>query len=227
MVADSQHTLTSPMKSSAWLLLACAIGLLISSCATGPEYTLGPDGKPIDRDGNHYNPYEPGTYEHFKAEKDYPKTKNIWKNEALLSQTNSSNSRLVLSRKLQRGFLMKGEEVVIDYPISSGKSGHSTPGGSFKVLEKTVTKASNLYGKVYDAEGNRVPGVEEPKDVPEGGSFVGAPMPYWMRLTNDGIGHHIGYVPRYPASHGCIRGPRAIMPTVFRKVRIGTPVIVE
>jgi lipoprotein-anchoring transpeptidase ErfK/SrfK len=52
-------------------------------------------------------------------------------------------------------------------------------------------------------------------------------MRYWMRLTPDGVGHHIGPIRRYPASHGCIRGPSATIPTVYSKVKIGTPVVVE
>jgi hypothetical protein len=65
--------------------------------------------------------------------------------------------------------------------------------------------------------------------VPEGGKFVGAPMRYWMRLTWDGVGHHIGPLPRSrrAASHACIRGPSAIMPIIYGKVKIGTPVTVE
>lgn len=201
--------------------------LLVANCAKEPGIRLGEDGKPVDKEGRPINPYEPGTYEHFKAERSYPKTQKIWKNEEVLSRTNASNSRLVISRKLQRGFLMNGDEVAIDYPVSTGKGGFPTPAGDYTILEKTIDKSSNAYGKVFDAEGERVHGVEKPSEVPEGGSFTGAPMPYWMRLTNDGVGHHIGNVPRYPASHGCIRGPRAIVPTVFRKVKVGTPVTVE
>jgi hypothetical protein len=63
--------------------------------------------------------------------------------------------------------------------------------------------------------------------VPEGGRFVGAPMRYWMRLTYDGVGHHIGPVKRYPASHACIRGPSQVMPIVYSKIKEGTRVIVE
>lgn len=215
------------MKASFRTLAAAAAGLLVASCASGPSHNLADDGKYYDKKGNPINPFEPGTYEHFKAEPDYPKHSKIWKNEELLSRTTPDNSRLVLSLKTQRGFLMNGDEVVIDYPISSGKSGFPTPPGEYKILEKTVDKASNAYGNVYDAEGERIWGKEEPGDVPEGGRFEGSPMPYWMRLTNDGVGHHIGRVPRYPASHGCIRGPRAVMPTVYRKVKVGTPVSVQ
>ncbi|GAA5484462.1 L,D-transpeptidase family protein [Haloferula sargassicola] len=203
------------------------LSLLVANCAKEPEVKLGADGKPVNDKGEPVNPYEPGTYEHFKAERSYPKTSKVWKNEALLSLTTPENSHLIISRKLQRAFLMKGDEVVVDYPVSTGKSGYATPAGDYTILEKTIDKKSNSYGSVYDENGDRVSGVEKPSQVPEGGRFSGAPMPYWMRLSNDGVGHHIGNVPRYPASHGCIRGPRAIMPTIYRKVKIGTPVTVE
>jgi lipoprotein-anchoring transpeptidase ErfK/SrfK len=49
-------------------------------------------------------------------------------------------------------------------------------------------------------------------------------MPYWMRVTWFGIGMHIGYVPDHAASHGCIRVPAHIQPTIYEKVRVGTPV---
>ena len=63
--------------------------------------------------------------------------------------------------------------------------------------------------------------------VPEGGRFEGATMRYWMRLTNDGVGHHIAQVFRHPASHACIRGPGAAIPIVYDKVKLGTKVAVE
>jgi hypothetical protein len=52
-------------------------------------------------------------------------------------------------------------------------------------------------------------------------------MRYWMRLTHDGVGHHIGPVKRYRASHACIRGPSATMPIVFSKVKEGTRFVIE
>ncbi|MEP4078058.1 L,D-transpeptidase family protein [Haloferula sp.] len=210
-------------------ILACVFVMLLSSCANRNKYTVGPDGSLVDKDGNHYNPHEPGTYDHFKGEKDYPKTRKVWKNESVLARTNSGNSSILVSLDIQRAFLMNGDEVAVDYPISSGKKSRPTPPGDYKILEKEVDKASNAYGKVYDAEGNRIYGEETPDAVPEGGKFVGAPMPYWMRLTWDGVGHHIGTIPkgRYAASHACIRGIREAIPTVYGKVKIGTPVTVE
>lgn len=208
-------------------LAAALLALVLASCAN-KSVTLGPDGKPIDSKGKPTNPFPPGTYDHFKAEADYPKTMKVWKNEQLLSSTGPENSKIVISLKKQRGFLMNGEEVVIDYPVSSGVPSRPTPPGDYTILEKLVDKSSNNYGKVFDAEGNQADG-ETPADVPEGGKFVGSPMPYWMRLTWDGVGHHIGPLPRSrrPASHACIRGPRAVMPIVYGKVKKGTPVTVE
>lgn len=211
-------------------IAASVLALILASCANNPA-TAGADGKPADTPSKPVNPFPPGTYDHFKAEPEYPKTMKVWKNEELLSQTNSGNSRIVVSLSSQRAFLLKGDEVVIDYPVSSGRSSHPTPAGSYKILEKLKDKASNAYGKIYDADGKVVNSDADSRrhTVPEGGKFVGAPMPYWMRLTWDGVGHHIGTIPssRRPVSHACIRGPRAVMPIVFSKVKVGTVVSVE
>lgn len=197
--------------------------LLLASCASQkPAAQLDKNGKPI-------NPYPAGTYEHFKAEPTYPKTYSVWKNEELLSHTDASNSHIKISLRTQRGFLMNGDEVVIDYPICSGIKSRPTPTGTFYILEKIVDKSSNRYGKILDANGEIVNGDADATldPIPEGGSFVGAQMRYWMRLTNDGVGHHIGPVRRYPASHACVRGPSGTIPLVYSKVKPGTRVDIE
>jgi hypothetical protein len=213
------------MKPSRLFTLASAcLTLLLASCASrNPSDTTA--GSPT----KFVNPYPPGTYEHFKADPSYPKTYNVWKNNELLSLTNPDNSRIVLLLATQRGLLLNGDEVVMDYPICSGRQSHPTPTGQYQVLEKVVDKSSNKYGRIYDAEGTLVNGdADSTKDpIPEGGKFVGAPMRYWLRLTWDGVGHHIGPVRRYPASHACIRGPSGTMPTVYSKVKLGTPILVE
>jgi hypothetical protein len=213
-----------PLKRIVLFTLGLAVAFLASCANMKPTQPLL-----SKTDEKYVNPYEPGSYDHFKAEKDYPKTYNVWKNIQLLPNTNSSNAWVKISLKDQRGFLMNGEEVVMDYPICSGIKSRPTPPGDYKVLEKIVNKSSNKYGKMYDGEGSMINGdADSTQDaVPEGGKFVGAPMRYWMRLTWDGVGHHIGPVRRYPASHACIRGPSGTMPTVYSKMAVGSRVLVE
>lgn len=211
-----------PLRFIVLFSAAVAI-LLLANCANRPPTPqVTKDGKPI-------NPYPAGTYDHFKAEPTYPKTYSVWKNDEMLSRTNAENSSILISLEKQRGFLMNGEEVVLDYPICSGVPSRPTPVGTFYILEKTQEKRSNLYGRIYDAAGELVNGDADTTmhPIPEGGRFEGASMRYWMRLTNDGVGHHIGPVRRRPASHACIRGPSATMPIVFSKVKPGTRLIVE
>ena len=40
------------------------------------------------------------------------------------------------------------------------------------------------------------------------------------------IGMHGGYLPGYPASHGCVRMPKDLAAKFFEQVHIGTPVTV-
>ena len=202
---------------------AAVFALLLASCANQPKAAkTDAQGKPV-------NPYPAGTYDHFKAEPKYPKTYDVWKNEEVFARTNESNSSIFINLKTQRGMLMNGDEVALDYPICSGIKSRPTPPGTYKILEKIVDKSSNRYGKIYDAEGNVVNGDADAvlDTIPEGGRFQGASMRYWMRLTWDGVGHHIGPVKRYPASHACIRGPSGTMPTVYSKVKVGSTVVVE
>ena len=58
---------------------------------------------------------------------------------------------------------------------------------------------------------------------PKGARFVGAAMPYFMRFTG-GYGMHAGYVPRYRASHGCIRMPEKMARRFFEAAKVGTRV---
>ena len=39
-----------------------------------------------------------------------------------------------------------------------------------------------------------------------------------------GVGMHAGYLPGYPASHGCIRMPEFMAENFYKSVSVGTPV---
>jgi lipoprotein-anchoring transpeptidase ErfK/SrfK len=120
---------------------------------------------------------------------------------------------------------MKGGRPVGRSPISSGREGYNTPAGSFSIVQKNKNHVSNLYGDYVDAEGHVVvANVASNRDArPPGTTFRGAPMPYFMRI-HGGVGMHAGYLPGYPASHGCIRMPRAAAQCFFENTPLGTPV---
>lgn len=210
-------------KKTRLIILSLATSLL-ASCVAPRALPPEPPITPPEPQ----NPYPVGSYDHFKAQPNYPKTSKSYRNETVLAETNEDNSRIVISTALQRAFLMNGEEVAIDYPVSTGTSSYPTPPGEYKIREKIIDKHSNEYGKIYDAEGKVIIRSASNKDeIPEGGKFVGASMPYWMRLTWAGIGMHVGNVPRYPASHACIRGQSHIVPIIYSKVKLLTPVTIE
>jgi lipoprotein-anchoring transpeptidase ErfK/SrfK len=146
----------------------------------------------------------------------------------LLEKTTQDNSRVRISLGKQRAYLLMGDEVVIDSPISSGKRAGMTPSGSFRVMEKDPDHHSSIYGDFKDAAGRTVrAGVSSRIDsAPSGTHFVGAPMKWFMRLTDEGVGMHVGILPGYPASHGCIRMPPAAAEMFYNRVKVGTPVVI-
>jgi len=207
------------------LLLAIAASVFLTSCGNKP-----PKPNPAQteiKSAVRVNPYPRGTYEHFKLDS-YPGTTRTWKNTALLAQANPSNTKVRIDLSSQRGFLLVNDEVAMDYRVSTGSSKHKTPTGDYKIIEKIREKRSNLYGEILNASGAVVQSnADARKDtVPAGGSFRGASMPYWMRLTRTGIGMHKGNVNRRYASHGCIRTHYSAVPIVYSKTKIGTPVTV-
>lgn len=124
----------------------------------------------------------------------------------------------------QTAYLIQGRRVVLRSPISRGRYGHLTQTGSFKVIEKERSHYSSIYGKIVDARGRTVVAdADVDMTVPAGGRFVRAPMHYFMRF-NGGDGLHAGYLPGYPASHGCVRMPEEMAIAFFNAVEVGTPV---
>jgi lipoprotein-anchoring transpeptidase ErfK/SrfK len=149
-------------------------------------------------------------------------------NQSVLRQATSDNVHVRVSLPRQRAYLMVGDQIAADSPISSGKVGHSTPSGHFSVLEKDPDHRSSIYGDFVDGSGRVVrAGISAKIDsAPSGTHYVGAPMTWFMRLTGEGVGMHVGILPGYPASHGCIRMPSDGAKLFYDTVKIGTPVTV-
>src|ERR1700704_4714862 len=147
-------------------------------------------------------------------------------NQGLLKQATPDNVHIVVSIPKQRAYLMIAEQIVIDGPVSSGKRGHSSLTGHFTVLEKDPNHHSRLYGDFVDGSGRtvRAGGSARIDAAPSGTHFVGAAMKWFLRLTEDGVGMHIGILPGYPASHGCIRESAEGAKLFYDHVIVGTPV---
>ncbi len=146
----------------------------------------------------------------------------------VLDRANPGNTHVVISLGKQRAYLMVGDEIAIDSPISSGKSAGMTPKGTFTILEKDADHRSNIYGSFVNSRGEVVrSGVSTRIDsAPSGTSYRGAPMQWFMRMTWTGVGMHVGELPGYPASHGCIRMPQEIAKLFYERVKLGTAVTV-
>lgn len=139
-----------------------------------------------------------------------------------------SITRIVVNTDEQKARFYVGDEQIGWTTVASGVSKYPTPVGHFEVMEKVENKRSNLYGKIY-SQGGKVlhANAKTGRDpVPSGARFEGAKMPYFLRLTYDGIGLHAGPIPRpgRPASHGCIRMPNKMAPILFEHVNLGTKV---
>lgn len=142
------------------------------------------------------------------------------------SAQSSSRYSVEIDLQTQTAYLLDGHVVVLSTPICSGRAGHYTETGSFRIIEKERNHFSNMYGQIVDAGGNVVvTDGDADMPVPRGGKFVPAPMRYFMRF-NGAIGMHAGYLPGYPASHGCVRMPEQNAIAFFNAIEVGTPVTV-
>ncbi len=83
--------------------------------------------------------------------------------------------------------------------IIYGADNMPTPLGVFPILQKDADHVSNLYD---------------------------APMPYMLRLTNDGVAIHASDVRYGNATHGCIGVPTGFAKKLFGATRLGDRVIV-
>ena len=134
-----------------------------------------------------------------------------------------------INRSDQRAYFYKGDHLVGVSPISTGNAEHATPPGKFRVTEVDIDHESSAYGIIKDtATGETVNNnadIRTDKPGP-GQEFVHAPMPHFLRF-NHGIGMHAGYLPGFPASHGCVRMPKQMASKFFENAPVGTPVTVE
>ncbi len=98
----------------------------------------------------------------------------------------------------------RNRELIVWYPISSGKTGHKTPTGYYRISTKIENYSSNTYPK------------------PDGG----APMPYAMRFYGP-YWIHGGELPGKPGSKGCIRLMSLDAKELYEKTRVGDSILIK
>jgi lipoprotein-anchoring transpeptidase ErfK/SrfK len=108
--------------------------------------------------------------------------------------------RVEISLAMQSVALFRDGKPIYHARCSTGRSGYSTKRGEFVITNKERNHRSTIYH------------VE---------------MPYFMRLSCLDFGMHAGYVPNYPASHGCIRLPEDTARKFFSEIPVGTLVTVQ
>jgi peptidoglycan hydrolase-like protein with peptidoglycan-binding domain len=109
--------------------------------------------------------------------------------------------QIFVSKQTQTLVVYDGDKIVATSNVSTGKPGHTTPSGIFSILEKQLTHFSNKYDD--------------------------APMPFMQRITWDGVAlHESASVPDYPASHGCVRLPRAFAKQLYGMTKRGFHVVI-
>ena len=108
--------------------------------------------------------------------------------------------RISISLSEQIAFLWRNGKIVLVTPISSGTRSHPTPRGRYLVTNKYRFWKSTLYP---------------------------AEMPFFLRLSCGDFGLHMGRLPGYPASHGCIRLPPRSARRLYTSVPVGTLVEIQ
>ena len=113
---------------------------------------------------------------------------------------NGSPVTMFVSIRDQRGYLYRDGQRIAVTTVSTGLPGHDTPWGVFPITEKRKVHFSNRYNN--------------------------APMPFMQRLTRWGHALHAGQVRAGPASHGCVRLPKAFAEQLFSLTRRGDLVVI-
>lgn len=135
---------------------------------------------------------------------------------------------VVIDLSDQKAYFYKGGSLAGVSALSTGDEKHPTTTGKFKIIQKDQWHKSNLYGDFVDANGQVVmANIDVTKDkAPPGTRFEGSKMHHFMRFVG-GIGMHEGFLPGYPASHGCVRMPAHMAAIFFNNVSMNTPVTVR
>ena len=201
------------------VVIGLLAAVLIGGCASDPRL----DTDTIYLGGRRVSARPPGGVDSERGRMNFDNV-SYWDGDSM-----SGSPRIRINLDEQKAYFYKGDQLAGVSMISTGREGFDTPRGSFKIVQKNRDHVSSVYGDYVDAAtGEPVKkDIDRRKDpMPRGAKYDGARMPYFMRI-HGGVGMHEGFLPGYPASHGCIRMPGFMAAAFFRSVSLGTPVSVE
>jgi lipoprotein-anchoring transpeptidase ErfK/SrfK len=108
--------------------------------------------------------------------------------------------RIVVDLRAQHLYVYRAGVEIGRAFILYGADNKPTPTGTFSILQKKV----DYHSRTYDS-----------------------PMPFMLRLTNDGVAIHASeVVDGESATHGCIGLPREFASLLFREAKLGDKVLV-
>ncbi len=107
---------------------------------------------------------------------------------------------VVVDLSSQRVTLYENGVATFSTPCSTGRSGYRTPTGEYVISDKHRHHTSTLYH---------------------------SSMPYFQRFSFSAFGLHVGQLPGYPASHGCIRLPYNGAQHLFGKLEVGDYALIQ
>ena len=139
-------------------------------------------------------------------------------------EVRAQRTSVIINLTEQAAYLLENGRVTLVSPIASGKEGWGTPVGRYHITSKDLNHVSADFGLVVDSYGRIVnPDATPGTRVPPGCHYMPAPMPDYMQF-GPFLGMHGGFLPGYPASHGCVRMPHDLAAEFFARVEVGTPV---
>lgn len=195
-------------KSFVRIVLALGLAALISSCEEDARFST-------------QTQYLGGIYGNQPTAGAPVDTVSYWDGDGI-----GGKPTIKISLTEQRAYFYRNGLLVGISQLSTGREGKNTPTGHFSVMKKDKDHVSSQYGDFVDSTDQVVkPNVAVSDPKPPGSHFKGAPMPYYMQIA-PGFGLHAGYLPGFPASHGCIRMPEFMAENFFKSVSTGTPVTI-
>jgi N-acetylmuramoyl-L-alanine amidase len=117
---------------------------------------------------------------------------------AIEARSRPPGRHVEVDRRRQLLVLVRDGVVTAIYAASTGKAGYRTPAGTYRVYRKQAADWSYRYQVLLP----------------------------WVSYFLRGYAVHAGRIPGYPASHGCVRVPPPFAEAIYRRMAVGSSVVI-